>query len=50
MILLVVGLVAVIVVVLIAVFLSIRLGHGDEDDETDRRPSSRDQRRGQDER
>ena len=50
MILLVVGLVAVIVVVLIAVFLSIRLGHGDEDDEADRRPSSRDQRRGQDER
>ena len=32
MILLVVGLVAVIVVVLIAVFLSIRLGRGDEPD------------------
>src|SRR5215467_13344557 len=45
MILLVVGLVAVIVVVLIAVFLSIRLGRGDDhDDETDIRPSSRSRR------
>src|SRR5215469_7264147 len=45
MILLVVGLVAVIVVILIAVFLSIRLGRGDEhDDETDVRPSSRSRR------
>src|SRR5215472_2193154 len=45
MILLVVGLVAVIVVILIAVFLSIRLGRGDEhDDETDIRPSSRSRR------
>ena len=45
MILLVVGLVAVIVVVLIAVFLSIRLGRGDDhDDETDLRPSSRSRR------
>ena len=41
MILLVVGLVAVIVVILIAVFLSIRLGRGDEhDDEPQVRPSS----------
>lgn len=45
MILLVVGLVAVIVVVLIAVFLSIRLGRGDEDDEPDLRYSGRDRRR-----
>src|SRR5215469_970832 len=45
MILLVVGLVAVIVVILIAVFLSIRLGRGDEhDDATDLRPSSRSRR------
>src|SRR5262249_57261167 len=45
MILLVVGLVAVIVVILIAVFLSIRLGRGDEhDDETDIGPSSRSRR------
>jgi hypothetical protein len=45
MILLVVGLVAVIVVILIAVFLSIRLGRGDEhDDEPDIRSRSRDQR------
>jgi hypothetical protein len=50
MILLVVGLVAVIVVVLIAVFLSIRLGRGDEHDEHDLRPSGRDRRRDQDER
>ncbi len=50
MILLVVGLVAVIVVVLIAVFLSIRLGRGDEHDEPDLRPSGRDRRRDQDER
>src|SRR5215472_8930460 len=50
MILLVVGLVAVIVVVLIAVFLSIRLGRGDEDDEPDLRSSGRDRRRDQDER
>ena len=50
MILLVVGLVAVIVVVLIAVFLSIRLGRGDEHDESDLGPSSRDRRRDQDER
>jgi hypothetical protein len=49
MILLVVGLVAVIVVVLIAVFLSIRLGRGDEDDEADLRPS-RDRRHDQEER
>jgi hypothetical protein len=41
MILLVVGLVAVIVVILIAVFLSIRLGRGDDhDDEPQVRPSS----------
>src|SRR5215470_9017776 len=45
MILLVVGLVAVIVVILIAIFLSIRLGRVDEhDDETDIRPSSRSRR------
>src|SRR5215469_11646955 len=45
MILLVVGLVAVIVVILIAVFLSIRLGRGDEhDDEADIRSGSRGQR------
>ena len=50
MILLVVGLVAVIVVVLIAVFLSIRLGRGDEHDEPDLRSSGRDRRRDQDER
>ena len=50
MILLVVGLVAVIVVVLIAVFLSIRLGRGDEHDEPDLRSNSRDRRRDQDER
>ena len=43
MILLVFGLVAVIVVVLIAVILSIRLGRGDEHDEPDIR--SRDRRR-----
>src|SRR5215472_19256040 len=49
MILLVVGLVAVIVVVLIAVFLSIRLGRGDENDEPDLRSSGRDRRRDQDE-
>jgi hypothetical protein len=49
MILLVVGLVAVIVVVLIAVFLSIRLGRGDDEhDEPDLRPSGRDRRRDQD--
>src|SRR5579859_6920512 len=47
MILLVVGLVAVVVVVLIAVFLSIRLGRGDEHDEPDMGPGSRDQRRDQ---
>src|SRR5262252_7140058 len=50
MILLVVGLVAVIVVVLIAVFLSIRLGRGDEHDEPDLVSSGRDRRRDQDER
>jgi hypothetical protein len=50
MILLVVGLVAVIVVVLIAVFLSIRLGRGDEQDEPDLVSSGRDRRRDQDER
>ena len=50
MILLVVGLAAVIVVVLIAVFLSIRLGRGDEHDERDLRSSGRDRRRDQDER
>src|SRR5215467_10466320 len=45
MILLVVGLVAVIVVILIAIFISIRLGRGDEHiDETDIRPSSRSRR------
>src|SRR5215472_5342583 len=45
MILLVVGLVAVIVVILIAVFLSIRLGRGDEhDDELDIEPGSRSRR------
>lgn len=49
MILLVVGLVAVIVVVLIAVFLSIRLGRGDEHDELDSGPSGRDRHRGQSE-
>ena len=49
MILLVIGLVAVIVVVLIAVFLSIRLGRGDEDDEPDVRSGGRDRRRDQDE-
>jgi hypothetical protein len=48
MILLVIGLVAVIVVVLIAVFLSIRLGRGDEDDEPDLRSSGRDRRRDRD--
>jgi hypothetical protein len=50
MILLVVGLVAVIVVVLIAVFLSIRLGRGDENDERDLRSSGRGRRRDHDER
>jgi hypothetical protein len=50
MILLVIGLVAVIVVVLIAVFLSIRLGRGDEDDEPEMRPGGRDRRRDQAER
>ena len=50
MILLVVGLVAVIVVVLIAVFLSIRLGRGDEHDEPDLSSSGRERRRDQDER
>src|SRR5215831_13986954 len=45
MILLVVGLVAVIMVVLIAVFLSIRLGRGDEPDELDIRPIGSDRRR-----
>jgi len=50
MILLVVGLAGRIVVVLIAVFLSIRLGHGDEHDERDLRSSGRDRRRDQDER
>ena len=50
MILLVIGLVAVIVVVLIAVFLSFRLGRGDEDDEPDVRSGGRDRRRNQDER
>jgi hypothetical protein len=50
MILLVVGLVAVIVVVLIAVFLSIRLGRGDEHDEPDLVSSGRGRRRDQDER
>ena len=49
MILLVVGLVAVIVVVLIAVFLSIRLGRGDQHDEPDLVSSGRDRRRDQDE-
>jgi len=49
MILLVVGLVAVIVVVLIAVFLSIRLGRGDEHDEPELRSSGRDRRRDQSE-
>ncbi len=48
MILLVIGLVAVIVVVLIAVFLSIRLGRGDEDDEPDLRSAGRDRHRDQD--
>jgi hypothetical protein len=48
MILLVVGLVAVIVVVLIAVFLSIRLGRSDEDDEPGLRSNGRDRRRDQD--
>jgi len=50
MILLVVGLVAVLVVVFIAVILSIRLGHGDEHDEpdlpsrgSDRRPADEDE-------
>ena len=42
MILLVVGLVAVLVVVFIAVILSIRLGHGDEDDEPDLPSGGRD--------
>jgi hypothetical protein len=50
MILLVTGLVAVIVVVLIAVFLSIRLGRADEDDEPELRPDGRARRRDQDER
>src|SRR5262252_8198672 len=45
MILLAVGLVAVIVVVLIAVILSIRLGRGDEHDEPDARSGGRDRRR-----
>ena len=49
MILLVIGLVAVIVVVLIAVFLSFKLGRGDEDDEPDVRSGGRDRRRDQDE-
>src|SRR5260370_35755027 len=45
MVLVVGGLVAVIVVILIAVFLSIRLGRGDEhDDETDMGSSSRSRR------
>jgi hypothetical protein len=44
MILLVVGLVAVIVVILIAVFLSIRLGRGDEHDDRDAGPGSRGRR------
>ena len=44
MILLVVGLVAVIVVILIAVFLSIRLGRGDEHDDLEARPASSDRR------
>jgi hypothetical protein len=47
MILLVIGLVAVIVVVLIAVFLSIRLGRSDEDDETDLESAGRDRHRDQ---
>jgi len=48
MILLVVGLVAVIVVILIAVFLSIRLGRGDEhDDEPQIRPSTSTPRAGE---
>jgi len=50
MILLLIGLVAVIVVVLIAVFLSIKLGRSDEDDEPDYRSGARDRRRDQDER
>jgi hypothetical protein len=50
MVLLVIGLVAVIVVVLIAVFLSIRLGRGDEDDEPGLRSAGRDRHRDQDER
>ena len=45
MILLVVGLVAVLVVVFIAVILSIRLGHGDEHDEPDLSSGGRDRRR-----
>ena len=45
MILLVVGLVAVLVVVFIAVILSIRLGHGDEHDEPDLPSRGRDRRR-----
>src|SRR5690242_2866736 len=45
MILLVVGLVAVLVVVFIAVILSIRLGHGDEHDEPDLPSRGRDGRR-----
>jgi hypothetical protein len=44
MILLVVGLVAVLVVVFIAVILSIRLSHGDEDDEPDLGSRGRDRR------
>ena len=44
MILLVVGLVAVLVVVFIAVILSIRLGHGDEHDEPDLPSRGRDRR------
>ena len=48
MILLVVGLVAVIVVILIAVFLSIRLGGSDDHDEPETRPGGRDRRPGED--
>jgi hypothetical protein len=47
MILLVVGLVAVIAVIAIAVVLSVRLGRGDDHDELDTGPASRDRRRPQ---
>src|SRR5215470_12063264 len=48
MILLVVGLVAVLVVVFIAVILSIRLGHGDEHDEPDLPSRGRDRQADED--